>query len=476
MQRSSETIGAIAAALAKAQAELTNPEKALIGTIRASNPRDQDQTFRYAALSSGLDIVRKALGAHEIATVQTTAIDQEAGLIRLTTTLAHASGEWLSSEWPVCAISETAAPRRMGAALTYARRYALFTLVGIAGEDDLDAPDLNLKVEAVSREGAAREGLAAPSGPADPETVAALQAKAATARAAPPSRQDEPQEPRAGHARKGTPAHLARPTLGPEQSAALREQLIASLSQIQSADEAADWVHKNLPAKNTLTPSDADLVEGGFREKLAAIESASTTGQEQAQSPPKQGSAPSVEEPSLASTGDPTARPTIPPRAATVRRRRVAAKTIRLRDKEHCKFVTTQPCVVCGRTPSEAHHIRFAQPRALGRKVSDEFTLPVCRLHHRDLHGYGDEASWWAGVGIDPLPIALELWRRSRVPYSSDATSFEPISDATPSAAKVDRVSLDDDARNRIDVAEHPESPPFDDFSSPLHNSTSRVD
>jgi hypothetical protein len=110
MQRSSETIGAIAAALAKAQAELTNPEKALIATIRASNPREKDQTFRYAALSSGLDIVRKTLGGHEIATVQTTAIDKDAGLIRLTTTLAHSSGEWLASEWPVCAISETATP------------------------------------------------------------------------------------------------------------------------------------------------------------------------------------------------------------------------------------------------------------------------------------------------------------------------------------------------------------------------------
>jgi hypothetical protein len=143
MQRSSETIGAIASALAKAQAELTNPEKSLVATIRASSPRETDQTFRYAALSSGLDIVRKALGGHEIATVQTTAIDKEAGLIRLTTTLAHASGEWLSSEWPVCAIAETAVPRRMGAALTYARCYALFALVGIAGDDDLDAPDLS---------------------------------------------------------------------------------------------------------------------------------------------------------------------------------------------------------------------------------------------------------------------------------------------------------------------------------------------
>ena len=136
-----KSIGTIAGALAKAQAELTNPEKSLTATIRSPFPREGDRTFRYASLSSGLDIVRKALGKHEIATVQTTAID-EAGLIRLTTVLAHSSGEWVSSDWPVCPVSETAAPHRMGAALTYARRYALFTLVGIAGEDDLDAPDL----------------------------------------------------------------------------------------------------------------------------------------------------------------------------------------------------------------------------------------------------------------------------------------------------------------------------------------------
>jgi len=232
----------------------------------------------------------------------------------------------------------------------------------------------------------------------------------------------------------------------------LREQLIASLSQIQSADEAADWVHKNLPTKNTLTPSDADLVEGGFREKLAAIEPASTTGAEQPQSAPKQGSAPSVDEPSLGSMADPTARPMTPPRAATVRRRRVAAKIIRLRDKEHCKFVARQPCVVCGRTPTEAHHVRFAQPRALGRKVSDEYTVSVCRLHHRELHRYGDEASWWAGVGIDPLPIALELWRRSRSPCSLDPTWTEPSSDVpNPLPIKVERASSEDDDRNGIE-------------------------
>ncbi len=142
MHRASESIGALAAALAKAQGELTNPEKSLTATIRSPFPQEGDRTFRYASLASGLDIVRKSLGQHEIATIQTTRIDESAGQIRLTTLLMHASGEWISSDWPVCAASETAAPHRLGAALSYARRYALFTLVGIAGEDDLDAPDL----------------------------------------------------------------------------------------------------------------------------------------------------------------------------------------------------------------------------------------------------------------------------------------------------------------------------------------------
>src|SRR5438046_5093703 len=140
---SSDSIGTIAAALAKAQAELTNPEKSLVATIRSPFPREGDRTFRYAPLSSGLDIVRKSLGRHEIATIQATAIDKDAGLLRLTTVLAHSSGEWISSEWPVCQITDIASAQRMGAALTYARRYALFTRVGIAGEDDLDAPDLD---------------------------------------------------------------------------------------------------------------------------------------------------------------------------------------------------------------------------------------------------------------------------------------------------------------------------------------------
>jgi hypothetical protein len=404
VQRSSETIGAIAGALAKAQAELINPEKAMTATIRASNPREQDQTFRYAALSSGLDIVRKALGGHEIATVQTTAIDKEAGLVRLTTTLAHSSGEWLSSEWPVCPISETVAPRRMGAALTYARRYALFTLVGIAGEDDLDAPDLNAQIDLGPGEGATAQAKAV-----------------AAASGAPSSTADRAPQIRSASSRREPSLRTFRTNLAPEQSVVLREQLIADLALLQSEDEAADWVHKNLPAKSTLTAADAALVEASFRDKLAAIELACAVtegppadGEGTSGAPVAQNPSASSGEPFFGSTEASTPSPIVLP--AELRARRVAAKTIRLRDKAHCKFVATQPCVVCGRTPSEAHHIRFAQARALGRKVSDEYTIPVCRLHHHELHGYGDEASWWAAVSIDPLPIALDLWRRKCAP------------------------------------------------------------
>ena len=169
MHRCSESIGAIAAALAKAQTELTNPEKSLIATL-PSPPAEGDRTFRYAPLSSGLEIVRKCLGRHEIAAIQTTAIDVETGIIHLTTVLAHSSGEWVSSDWPVCPASETAAPHRMGTALTYARRYALFTLVGIAGEDDMDAPRLDAHTAPPKRD-LGREQLSAngkgPSQPAD---------------------------------------------------------------------------------------------------------------------------------------------------------------------------------------------------------------------------------------------------------------------------------------------------------------------
>ena len=214
MHRSSESVAAIATALAKAQIELSNPEKAMVGLVY-NNRSESPQSFRYASLSSGLDIIRKTLGGQQIAIAQTTDIDRASGTVNLTTVLLHTSGEWISSHWPVCQLSETSAPRRMGAALTYARRYALFTMVGIAGE-----------------------------------------------------------------------AHL--------------------------------------------------------------------------------------------------------------------------------KFAGSQPCLICARSPADAHHLKFTQPRAMGRKVSDEFTVPLCRTHHRDIHSFGDEIAWWERRAIDPVATARILWISTR--------------------------------------------------------------
>jgi ERF superfamily len=247
MPRSSETVAALASALAKAQAELINPEKSLTATIRTGRPGEGERSFRYAPLSSGLDIVRKTLGQHEVATVQTTAVDQASGMVNLTTMLAHASGEWIASDWPVCPVAETANPQRMGAALTYARRYALFTLVGIAGEDDLDAPDLC-------------HGARSPTPSADEYP---LQPRDGRPRV-------PPQKPGNGQLRHGIDSEQPR-TLEPEQSAALREKLLTAFGNITSADSAALWAQEVLAAKNRLAAADAKLVEDAFEHRLAEL-------------------------------------------------------------------------------------------------------------------------------------------------------------------------------------------------------------
>jgi hypothetical protein len=254
MQRSSEGIASLAAALAKAQIELVNPEKSLIGTISSDDPRRAERAFRYAPLSSGLDIVRKVLGQHEIATVQTTSVDQTAAFINLTTVLAHASGEWIASDWPVCAVSETATPHRMGAALTYARRYALFTLVGITGEDDLDAPDLIMPTNQTSAPAkSARRNL---SGQSHGRINGGQRFHAPTAG----SRRD-----RQIHSSSATP------TLGAEASAELRDRLVAELNELGSGDDAATWARRCLGDKNRLLTADTQRVEDAFALRLTAL-------------------------------------------------------------------------------------------------------------------------------------------------------------------------------------------------------------
>src|SRR5262245_21154162 len=409
MHRSSESIGTIAAALAKAQAELTNPEKSLVATIRSPFPREGDRTFRYAPLSSGLDIVRKGLGRYEIATIQTTAIDKDAGLLRLTTVLAHSSGEWISSEWPVCPIADISSAQRMGAALTYARRYALFTLVGIAGEDDLDAPDLGP---------GARAEVELPQ--ADYQTPSDGIGLASRA-------------PRRG----SNSGVSARPVLAPGESATLRERLVAELPSIHSADDAAAWAHRSLSAKNTLKAGDAKIVEERFQARLSAIsEGHAPDGTTSADT--VDGLAPhrpldAVPDKNFKSAGQADAdtsqkASSVPKKRSPSRVMRALGKTVRLRDKDHRRFVLRQPCLVCGRVPSDPHHLTFTQPRALGHRVSDEFTVPVCRVHHRELHRSGDEAAWWQNLNIDPLPVALKLWQHTRL----NKDEFAPSTDIRP--------------------------------------------
>jgi hypothetical protein len=409
MSRSSETVAALASALAKAQAELVNPEKSLTATIRTGRLGEGERSFRYAPLSSGLDIVRRTLGQHEIATLQTTAIDQSAGMVNLTTTLAHASGEWIASDWPVCPIAETANPQRMGAALTYARRYALFTLVGIAGEDDLDAPDTCVPA---------------------PVTDASITESSTGGLQLP--------QPTRGNGRIRGGAKTASPTvLLTDESAAVRDRLLSEISGLASQDSAATWAGEALPAKNTLTAADAKLVEDEFERKLSQL---SALPGETVEPPIIEALPASVEGSQGIHTGN-TANQ-VQPKGIDKSVLAISAPR-RYRNKEHLRYVTLQPCLLCARKPSDAHHLRFVQPRALGRKVSDEFAVPLCRIHHRAAHRASDERAWWKAAGIDPLKIARKLWRDTRANMGPDRPNL------TLQAARTDRPSNSDEVDSK---------------------------
>jgi hypothetical protein len=264
----------------------------------------------------------------------------------------------------------------MGAALTYARRYALFTLVGIAGEDDLDAPDLITPTEPEAKtDGTDQKLKGRPNGGA---------------------RYPNQEVSR----RVRTLSTASSPVLEPTASAPLRDKLISELKELNSADEAADWAHRIMRSKNSLTPKDAEQVELGFQLKLSTL---------------------ATERPNAAESKTRTRR-------RDQERQTAINKTVltlpvprRIRDPQHVKSVAKQPCLVCGRRPADAHHLRFAQLPALGRKVSDEFTVPLCRGHHRQVHRCGDEMAWWDKVGIDPTVIARALWFKTHpLPHGRD--------------------------------------------------------
>jgi hypothetical protein len=286
----------------------------------------------------------------------------------------------------------------MGAALTYARRYALFTLVGIAGEDDLDAPDICMPapVTGVSTTGSSTGGLQLP-----PQTR--------------------------GDGKIRGAAKTASPTvLLTDESAAVRDRLLSEIVELASPDSAATWAGGALPAKNTLTVGDAKLLEDAFEQKLSQLSAVAIETSE----PPVQ--APSA--PVKGSPGIDTGNTANQLRPMGIDKSMLAVSAQRrYRNKEHLRYVTLQPCLLCARKPSDAHHLRFVQPRALGRKTSDEFAVPLCRIHHRAAHRAGDERAWWKAAGIDPLKIARKLWKGTR------ANKGQERPNVPSQAARIDR-------------------------------------
>ncbi len=254
----------------------------------------------------------------------------------------------------------------MGAALTYARRYALFTLVGIAGEDDLDAPDL--------------------TDPAPESDKLDTNSKSGVN----DGQQQSASERRATRSRVKSGTDSPRRELSATLSESLRTELLREIEGFGSADDAALWAQRRLVAKNQLSVADAQQVEQAFAAKLAMI--------------PAQGA---KADDATTGFGDQILAENTSPIDKSVL---VFFEPRRIRDRNHIRHVIKQPCLVCGRRPSDPHHLRFAQSRALSRKVSDEFTVPLCRGHHRELHRHGDEAGWWEKRGLDPTNAARALW------------------------------------------------------------------
>ena len=173
-------------------------------------------------------------------------------------------------------------------------------------------------------------------------------------------------------------------------------------------------------AKNTLTAADAARVEAAFHSKLSALEAEPDAARDntadavlecaQQRSDLSARTALSPTDPARESSSDP---PATHVSGAIDKGALAFPEPRRVRDKAHLRYLAKQPCLVCGRSPCDPHHLRFAQSRALGRKASDEFTVPLCRGHHRELHRCGDETACWKKLGIDPIPAARALWLKT---------------------------------------------------------------
>jgi hypothetical protein len=207
----------------------------------------------------------------------------------------------------------------------------------------------------------------------------------------------------------------------------VRDKLVEEIAALDTAESALAWALRRIGVKNKLIAEDASHVETAFRGRIRVLAPeaynetsssapAAVPGQPGSQSlsvGPDAQLAPAADTEQVSKSQSPgksnRGRESIEEKSEVG-----LVKPRRSRDKDHLRFITIQPCTVCGRQPCEAHHIRYAQPRALGRRVSDEFTVPLCRLHHRELHQQGDERTWWSKFNIDPMPMALRFWQETR--------------------------------------------------------------
>jgi len=302
--------------------------------------------------------------------------------------------------------------------------------VGIAGEDDLDAPDLCVA----------------------PPTTGVGVTGAAGERSANPARRDVRLPPRSdGNGRTRAAARAAStPLLTSDESAGLRDRLLGEIAGLQSAESVTNWAQGALAAKNQLTASDAKLLEEAFETRLSELfpsESAEVVNIDPPESFSAGGHEIGRDEPS----GD---RVGIDKSVLTV------AAPRRYRNREHLRYVAQQACLVCGRKPSDPHHLGFTQPRALGRKVSDEFAVPLCRGHHRSAHRSRDERAWWRQAGIDPIKIARRLWkathgrgqRRSQRPALARPHGAVAPSDPTPKGGDISATATTQDETRLPDL------------------------
>jgi len=236
----------------------------------------------------------------------------------------------------------------------------------------------------------------------------------------------------------------------------VRNRLLAEIAHLPSQDSATDWAQAALAAKNRLTAEDARLVADAFEQRLSAWSATNGTADEpssggQAPPSPGPGTADAIGQTGAGDAGqqatglssaamiDADATPGGGRPAGIDKSAFAVPAPRRYRDREHLRHVARQPCLICGRKPADPHHLRHAQPRALGRKASDEFTVPLCRIHHRLVHRVGNEAAWWQDAGIDPIMAARKLWKDTRVNEGRrqpDQDSQTGASDATPGVGR----------------------------------------